>query len=285
MSLPTASGGGWMMIDFDNDPTTVYKSNLYPGAAATITSEGDGWYRMCLSTLKGSANGAVWVGVSDDLFNTLGRQFYEAYADGTHAVLVYGIQVEEASSLADATPGALVNTPDLYRAIGEVTSSSATTRAQDVMTLTDTGGFNVNNGTMVAGWAPYSAEDQTTAEVVTFSSNLDPTTEVTLVYNGSSEEATVEVFDGGVSGGSQTHTVVGYAGGDDTIRVGYFSITNDLTIAAMGEATITEDGIGNVPITNTIQVGKSGFDGHVSYLKYYPCRPETATFISDTEVA
>jgi len=227
----------------------------HTGGSATITSFGNGWYRV---TLTATATAATWYST---LWMVTGTSTTSYTGDGVSGIYVWGAQLEAGAFATSYIP----------------TVASTVTRSADVATMTGTNfssWYNQSEGTFIGNFTALQTVSGTSG---VFASTTGSANDEVYGYY-SPTLATVRVAAGGVQQANMTTASVS-AGNTYKLAAAY-KVNNFATSLSGG--TVTTDTSGTVPTTSQLSIGArsaaSGYiNGYIRTIAYYNTRLPNAT--------
>ena len=238
---------------FDLNSGTKLQGNA---DADSITSVGNGWYRLSMTVTVASGTPYFVVAALNNEVLAYSTSFV---GDGTSGIYIWGAQVEQGAFSTSYIP----------------TSGATATRAADVASIPVSAfGYNQSAGTVVANY-------------VTYAPNANISAEAWRLADGSDFDSTIFQYVR-YSASSNQSTVFGYSESslDIDMRLSGLAITgtyhksataikeNDYALSIDGSTPATDSSAG-VPSVSTLHIGgdTSGsreLNGHIKSIKYYP---------------
>lgn len=231
------------------------------GATSTITSVGNGWYRVTLAGIHSSTvanpQGQVFIGNTSTTFASMSYT-----GDGYSGVYIWGAQLEASSFASSYIP----------------TVASQVTRSADSASMTGTNfssWYRTDEGTLYSEYSiKGTAESRsffvgdTTANNYIGTYNFNGTHNVNININATSE---ANFSSGSIALNSQFRSALAYA-------------RNDIALSGNGSIPAT-DLVANIPVVTGAYIGWTGIGSNTQYLNgtikrvaYYPKR------LSNTEL-
>ena len=232
-------------------------TGTFSNASATVTSAGNGWYRIALSYTTGSET-SIWGGTpfAADATATTG--------DGTSGIFIWGAQLEAGSFATSYIP----------------TIASTVARSADVALMQGanfSNWYNQSEGAFVVGFAlpsptsrwAFTATDGTVNNYIGYD-----------ISSGGNGRWRVNV--GGVAQANVTSAATISA--NQVVKAAGVYAVNSFQQALNG-ALATEDTSGSLPTVNQLSIGSLGLNticGHIRSISYYNTRLPDATLQSLT---
>ena len=231
---------------------TAYGAGFTAGSSS-ITSVGNGWYRIELSA---TSNTAIVLGQEIYVANASGNISYTGNGSGLYA---WGAQLE-----AGAFPTSYIPT----------VASQVTRAADQVSILTSAFGYNAAEGTLAAQ-ATTMTSVAPNRPIGIFSDGTNNERIMAYVRDGNAQ---LVIIDGGAT---QAGLIAGAITNGVEFKIAAAWAANDVATALDGGAVAT-DGAATLPTVTTLSIGRNpasaseAFNGTVKRLTYFPTRRSNA---------
>jgi hypothetical protein len=258
--LWTSGGISTNYANFDLQTGTVTAGTY---TSATMTNEGNGWYRIALTSTTGAATGGMWP-IAVPSASSLRAATY--VGNGTDSFLIWGAQLEVGAFATSYIP----------------TVASTVTRNADIAQMTGanfSSWYNQTEGTFVSQYDSYLVDTSSRNALSAYASGT-PTNNI-LLFN--TVQRQFQVNNAGnqadLDGGTPASNVV-------TKAAGAYKV-NDFALSLNGGGVVT-DTLGSVPTVDTLGIGISSIsltpiNGHVRTVAYYNTRlPDTQLQVLST---
>lgn len=250
VQLLWSSSASTNYANFDLQTGTVTAGTY---TSATITSVGDGWYRLTITSTLAAGSGGLFAWLQNSGTAVRGASYI---GDGTSGIFLWGAQLEAGAFATSYIP----------------TVASQVTRAADSASITGSNfssWYNVNEGTIYASAS--TASVATNSSIYAFTDSLLSSINSIYGNSGAQNHLVVRINNSTVAnlnGGTFTSGVNGNSAGAYKL--------NDFAVSVNGGVSTTDD-TGVVPVVDRLFLGASvngvTFGSQtIKRIAYYPRR-------------
>jgi hypothetical protein len=255
IAIGYAGGPNFLAVDL----STGTQITSFGVSSTTITSVGNGWYRI--STVITGNGGYFGVYVLPNTYTT-GNPDANAYAgNDANGLFVWGAQLEAGSFATSYIP----------------TGAATATRNADVASVsTQAFPYSSTEGTLVGAYSLLAASG---TQYIT-ALGVDSNNQIYMIGNNSAGSSDAAVITGG---SGQGFNPIAGAVASSTVKQGFAFATNNTAHVVSGgspltDATVTMPSAANILNLGTTITGFNSINGHIRQITYLPRR------ISNTEL-